>query len=163
MHNHLVVNSFSLLVLDRLVWSKWFTYQMWEYCIKNNHPLSDASLVDAAMLHNNMLYYPTLRHIDINIKVDDEGVYHHYFTGGNMSTIHCYQVRKKGEARCDRKVNAGLFWYNLIYNTFTQNIGLEENFQSSDDKSDTKYDRTTNTNIKEGGNYGNDKVDKLVV
>ena len=45
-----------------------------------------------------------------------------------------------------------------LYNPFTQKLGLEAQFESSDDESDAKDDRTTNTNIKEGGNYGNEQV-----
>ena len=37
---------------------------------------------------------------------------------------------------------------------------MEVQFESSDSESDTKYDRTKNTNIKEGGNDGTGKVDK---
>ena len=50
------------------------------------------------------------------------------------------------------------FWSKRLYNPFTKNIGLEVQFESRDDGSDTKDDRTTNTNIKEGGNYGNGQV-----
>ena len=35
---------------------------------------------------------------------------------------------------------------------------MEAHFISSDEKSDTKDDRNTNTNIKEGSNYGNGEV-----
>ena len=45
-----------------------------------------------------------------------------------------------------------------LYNIFSQNIGLEAQFERSDDKSDTKDNSTTNTNIKEGGNDGNGQV-----
>ena len=36
-------------------------------------------------------------------------------------------------------------------------------FDISGDESDTKYDRTINTSIKEGGNYGNGQVDEPYV
>ena len=42
-----------------------------------------------------------------------------------------------------------------IYNPFTHNLGPEAQFESSDNESDTKDDRTMKTNIKEGGNSVN--------
>ena len=45
-----------------------------------------------------------------------------------------------------------------MYNPFTQKLGLEEHFESSDDRSDTEDDRTKQTKIKEGSNDGNGKV-----
>ena len=75
-----------------------------------------------------------------------------------MSTLHCYQVRRKGEAMNDHKLKAGWFWSKRLYNPFAHNLGLEAQFECSDDKSDTKYDSTTNTNIKECVNDGNGKV-----
>ena len=59
-----------------------------------------------------------------------------------MSTLNCYQVLKKGEARNKRKANIGYFWSKRLYNPFTQKLVLEAQFGSSDDESDTKYDRT---------------------
>ena len=59
----------------------------------------------------------------------------------------------------DHKVNTGCFWYKSLNNTFTQKLGPEAQIESSGDKSDTKDDRTTNTNIKEVGNDGNVQVD----
>ena len=108
-HNWFIVDSFCLSGLDRLVWGKCFTYQMWARYIKNNHPLSDSSLVEAAMLNHALSYDTTLRHIDLHGKMNDKGVYHHYLTGKNTSTIHCYHVRKKGEARYDHKFKTGWF------------------------------------------------------
>ena len=52
------------------------------------------------------------------------------------------------------------FWYKRLYNPFTQKLGLEAQFESSYDKIDTKYDRTTNTNIKEGSIFGNGQVEE---
>ena len=72
---------------------------------QKNYPLSDASLVDSTMLHHSVLYDPTLRHIDLDVKMNDEGVYHHYLTGKNAYTIHFCQVCKKGLARYDHKIN----------------------------------------------------------
>ena len=63
-------------------------------------------------------------------------------------------------------MTTGCFWFKCLYNTFDQKLGLEVQFESSDDGSDTKDDRTKNTNIKEGGNGGNvvnGKVDDLNV
>ena len=77
-----------------------------------------------------------------------------------MSTLHCYQVSKKGEARNDHKVNTNCFWFKRLYNPFNQGLVLEEQFEISDNESDTKDDRTNNTNIKEGGNDGNGQVEK---
>ena len=51
-HNWFIVDSFCLAGLDRLVQGKWLAAQMWARYINKNHPLSDASLVDAAMLHH---------------------------------------------------------------------------------------------------------------
>ena len=79
-------------------------------------------------------------------------------TGNNTSTLHCYQIRKKGEARNDHKVKTVFFWSKQLYNPFTQNLGLEIKFESGDDESDAKYERIKNTNIKEGVNDGNVKV-----
>ena len=86
--------------LERLVRDKWLTAQMWARYINKNHPLSDSSLFDAVMLNHAVSHDLTLRHLDLNGKVNDKGVHHHF-----MSTLHCYQVRKKGEARNDHKVN----------------------------------------------------------
>ena len=76
-----------------------------------------------------------------------------------MYTIQYCQVQKAGEARNDHKVKTGCFWSNILHNNFTQKLIPEAQFESSDDESDTKYDKDKNTNIKEGGNYGNRQVD----
>ena len=55
-------------------------------------------------------------------------------------------------------MKTGLFWSKSLYNLFSQYLGLEAQFERSDDKSNTKYDKTTKTYIKEGGNYGNGKL-----
>ena len=39
-------------------------------------------------------------------------------------------------------MKTGLFWSKRIYNPSNQNLGLEAQFESSDDESDTKDDRT---------------------
>ena len=57
-------------------------------------------------------------------------------------------------------MKTGCFWSKRLYNHFTRKLGLEVQFESSDDESDTEDDRTINTNIKEGGNGGNGKVAK---
>ena len=90
--------------------------------------------------------------------MNDRGVYHYFLTGKDMSILHCYRVYKKGEARNDHKVKTGCFWSKRLYNSFTQNIGLVMKFEVRDDESDTKYDRTTNTNIEECGDVGNCKL-----
>ena len=59
-----------------------------------------------------------------------------------MSTLHCYQFLKKGEARHDHKVKTGCFGSKSLYNPFTHNLGLEVHFYSSDGESDTKNYRT---------------------
>ena len=112
------------------------------------------------MLHHDVSYDPTLLHLDLNGKVNNKGVYHHFVTGNNMSTLHCYQVRKKGEARNDHTLKTGCFWSNRLCNSFTHKLGLEGQFEISDEKIDTKHDRTKNISIKEGSNYGNGQVDK---
>ena len=68
---------------------KWLTTQTWDCYINKNHPLLDSYLVDDVMLHHTFPYYPTLRHLDLNVKVNDKGVYRHFMTGkNNMSTLH---------------------------------------------------------------------------
>ena len=52
MQNRFIVDSFCLAGLDRLVQVRWLTNQMWSRYVNKKHPLSDASLVDAAMLHH---------------------------------------------------------------------------------------------------------------
>ena len=98
---------------------------MWSHYISKNHPLSYISLVDAVMLHHAVLYNPNLRNLDLDGKVNDEGVYHNFVSGNNISTLHCYQVRKMGEARKEREVKTGCFGSKLLYNTFTQKLDLE--------------------------------------
>ena len=44
--------------------------------------------VDYVMLHHDVSYNLTLRHVDLDVKVNDEGVYPHYVTGKNTSTLH---------------------------------------------------------------------------
>ena len=140
------------------VWVKWLTDHMWYCYINKNHIPSDSPLVDAVMLHHTVSYDLTLRHIDIYGKVNDQGVYCHFFIRNNTSTLHCFEVWKKGEAMNYHKVDKGCLWYKRLYNPFTQKLDLEEQFESSDDKIHTKDDSTKNTNIKEGGNIGNGKV-----
>ena len=57
-------------------------------------------------------------------------------------------------------MKTGIFWSKRFYNPFTQKLGLEAQFEISDGKSDTKDDRATNTNIKEGSIDYNGKVVK---
>ena len=91
---------------------------MWDCCINKNHPLLDSSLADFVMLHHAASYDPTLQHLYLRAKVNEEGFYHHFLTGNNMSTLHCYQVHKKGEAKNEHIFNTGCFWYKCLYNTF---------------------------------------------
>ena len=58
-----------------MVLGKWFTDQMWDRYINKNHPLSYLSLINALILHHDMSYDPTLRHVDHDRKVNDEGFY----------------------------------------------------------------------------------------
>ena len=138
-----------------MVWGKLLTAQMWARYINKKHPLSDSFLVDDVMLHHDVSYDTTLRQLNLNVKLNDKGVYRHFVTVNDIYTLHCYKVRKNSEARNDQKVKAGFFWSEHIYNTSTQILGLEENFEKHYDKIDTKYNRTKNTNIKEGSNYVN--------
>ena len=92
-----------------MVRGKWLTSQMWDCYINKNNHLSDSSLVDAVMLHRYVSYYSTIRNLELNENVNDEGFYHHFVTGNNMSTLHCYQVCKKGEARNEHKVKQYFF------------------------------------------------------
>ena len=71
------------------------------------NPLSESSLVDVAMLHPAVSYDPTPQHIYLDVRMNDEGNYHHYLISKNMSTINCYNVCKKGGARYDNKVKTG--------------------------------------------------------
>ena len=64
-----------------MVRGKRLTAHMWDRYIKKNHPLSNSSLVDSVMLHHAASYDPTLPHLDLNGKVNGEGVYHHFVTG----------------------------------------------------------------------------------
>ena len=112
------------------------------------------------MLHHSVLYNTTLWHFDLNGKVNDKGIYRHFVTVKNMSTLHCYQVRKKVETTNNHKVKTGYFWSKHFYNTFTNKLGPEAHFEGSDNKIDSKYDSTTNTNIKECGNDVNGQVDE---
>ena len=88
-----------------------------------------------------------------------EGVYHHFATGENISTFHFYQVRQKAEARNYHKVKTEYFWFKRLYNTCTQNLGMEKHFEGNGVKIYTKDDRTKKSNIKEDGNDGNGQVD----
>ena len=141
-----------------MVRGKLLTANMKAHYINKNHPISDSPLVDTVMLYYAVSYDPTLRHVDLIGKVNDKGVYHHFLTGNNLSTLQCYQFFKKDKTRYEYNVKTGCFWYKRLYNPFTQNIGLEAQFERSYGESDTKDDRTKNTNIKEGGNYGNGQV-----
>ena len=55
-------------------------------------------------------------------------------------------------------MKTGCFWSNSLYNPFTHKLGLEAQLEISDENSDAEDDRTKNTTIEEGGNYGNGKV-----
>ena len=134
------------------------TDQMWDHQTNNNHTLSDSSLVDAVILHSSVSYDPILQHVELYGKVYGKGVYRHFVTSNNMSTLHCYQVRKKGEVRNDRKVKTGFFWSKKLYNHFT--YAWPGSAVCSDYKRDTKDERITNINIKEVGNDGNGQVDE---
>ena len=141
-----------------MVWGKWLMDQMWACYINKNHTLSDYSRVHTVMFHHSVSCDTTLRQINPDGHVNDKGVYHHFLTGNNNYTLHCYHICKTSEARNDHKVKTGCFWSKRLYNTFTQKFGLEMQFESSEDESDTKDDKTTNNNIKEGVNDGNGKV-----
>ena len=70
-----------------MVWVDWLTAQTWARYINKNHPISDSSLVDAVMLHHAVSYDTTLQHLDLNIKVNNKGVYHCFMTCNNMPTL----------------------------------------------------------------------------
>ena len=61
---------------------------MWARYINKNHPLSDSPLVDDVILHYDVSYDPTLRNLDVNGKVNDEGAYNVFVTGHNIHTLH---------------------------------------------------------------------------
>ena len=90
-----------------MVRCKWLMAQMWDHYINKNHPLSYSSLVDSVMLHHDVPYNLTICQLDLYGKFNDKGFHHHFVTGSNISTIHLYQVRKKGEASNDHKVRTG--------------------------------------------------------
>ena len=71
-----------------MVWGKWLTAHMWVHYINNNHPILDSSLVDAVMFHHAMLYDRTLQHVDLDGKVNAEGVYNHFVKGNNAYNLH---------------------------------------------------------------------------
>ena len=104
-----IVASFFLAGLYLLVHGKWLMAHRWDYYINNNHILSYSSIVESAMLHHDVSYYPTIWHLDLYGKVNGEGVYHHFVTGKNTSTAQLYHVCKKGESMYGRKVNTGCF------------------------------------------------------
>ena len=52
MQNRFIVDIFCLAGLDRLVWGKWLTVQMWAHYINKKHPILYAYLFDAVMLHH---------------------------------------------------------------------------------------------------------------
>ena len=106
-------------VIPIYVWGKRLTAQMWALYINRNHPLSDYPLVDAVMLHHAVSYDWNPQNLDLSEKVNDEGVYHHFLTGNNMSTLHFYQVCKKGGVSNDHKLKTGCFWSKRHYNPFT--------------------------------------------
>ena len=64
-----------------MVWGKLLKAQMWDHYINKNNHISDSSLVDAMMLYHDVSYDPTICHIDLYGKVNDDGVYHHFMTG----------------------------------------------------------------------------------
>ena len=111
-----------------MVRGKWLTDQMWACYINKNRPLSYYFLVGAVMLHHDVSYDPTLRHLDLNGKVNAEGVYHHFVTVKKMSTILFHSVIKRGESINDHKVKAGCFWSKRLYNPFTEKLDLEVQF-----------------------------------
>ena len=55
-------------------------------------------------------------------------------------------------------MKTGCFGSKRLKNHFTQRLGLEAQYEISDDESDIEGDGTTKTNRKEGGNDGNGKV-----
>ena len=81
-----------------------------------------------------MSYYQTLQHVDFEGKVNDEVVYHNFLTGNTTSTFYCYQFYKKGDSRHDHDVKTGCFWSKSLHNLFAHNLGLEAQFERSDDK-----------------------------
>ena len=70
-----------------MVRGEWLTAYVWARYINKNHPLSYTSHVDAVMLYHAVPYDLTQRHLEVNGKVNDEGVYHHFMTGNNISTL----------------------------------------------------------------------------
>ena len=85
------------------------------------------------MFNHDVSYDPTLRHLDLNWKGYEGGVYHTFVTGKNMSTLRRYQFWKYGEASNDHKVKTGCFWSKRLYNPFTQKLGLEIQFYIVDE------------------------------
>ena len=71
-----------------MVWGKWLTVQMWDRCINKNHPLSNSSFLDSVMFNHDVSYDPTLRHLDLNGKVNYESADHHFVTGEIFSNLH---------------------------------------------------------------------------
>ena len=88
-----------------MVQGKWLTAQMWGRYINKNHPPSDYSLVGAMMLHHYMSYDPTLRHLELSVKLNNQGVYNHFLAGNNISTLYCYQIFKNYDEDNYHKAN----------------------------------------------------------
>ena len=44
-------------------------------------------------------------------------------------------------------MKTGCFWFKRLFNPFTHNLGMEAQFERSEDESDIKDDKTKNTNI----------------
>ena len=86
--------------------------------VNKNHPISDYYLIDTMMLHHSASYNTTLWHLDLTVKVNDEVIYQYFVTGNNMSTLHLYMFRKKGEARNDNKVKTGCFFIQAPLQSF---------------------------------------------
>ena len=70
--NQFIVESFRLAVLDRLVQGKFLTAQMWACYINKSHPLSDASFVDAAMLHNSVSTNNKIKKFTHNLQLTNQ-------------------------------------------------------------------------------------------
>ena len=111
---------------------------MWARYINKNYHLSYSSTFDAAIFHHAVSYDPTLRNVDLDGKVNNKGVYRHFVIGNNTYPLHFFHVHKTLKTRNYHKVNIKCFWSIRLYNPFTQNIGLEVQFESSDEKSDTE-------------------------
>ena len=71
-----------------MVRGKWLTARMLVRYTNKKYILSCISLIDAVMLHHAVSYDATLPHVELYGNLNFKGVYRHFVTGNNTSTLH---------------------------------------------------------------------------